>query len=276
MIEYFACFGGLEGSIEIDPFGSLEESVVSVYMEHFEEISELISPSYLLEEPFRDILIATARGDGKLFNVFKRAKLPETIGGAVVNQIVRRGILKMEKSREEPTPKLNKQPIKKELRGYRIQPKVRFIEPFHRFWFGFVEPYRHTQNRERIFLENFKKYRDKTVSIIFEQLSNQLLAEIFKTKDPIISQGNFWDRKSEFDLLCYTKSGEVILGECKFRGKKICKNELNKLKEKAKNSNIKVDKFALFSKNGFSIELKSSRDDNLLLFDLDDFKLLLR
>ncbi len=52
-------------------------------------------------------------------------------------------ILKFEQSREEPTYIGRKGcPIKKELRRYRIQPKIRFVYPFHRFWFGFIEPYR--------------------------------------------------------------------------------------------------------------------------------------
>ncbi len=49
---------------------------------------------------------------------------------------------------------------------------------------------------------------------------------MFLSIDPIISRGSYWDRKSEFDLFCHTESGKIIVGECKFKGKKVCKNEL--------------------------------------------------
>ena len=56
---------------------------------------------------------------------------------------------------------------------------------------------------------------------------------------------------SEFDILAVTESKTVILGECKYKDRKVCKNELTKLKAKALESGLKVDVFALFSKSGF-------------------------
>lgn len=67
----------------------------------------------------------------------------------------------------------------------------------------------------------------------------------------------------------------TILGECKYKDRTVCKNELTKLKMKAAESGIKVDVYALFSKSGFSKELLSMQDDNLLLFDLGDLEVLL-
>jgi hypothetical protein len=55
----------------------------------------------------------------------------------------------------------------------------------------------------------------------------------------------------------------------------VCKSELSKLKQKAEVSNLNVDIYALFSKNGFSKELLNGNRDNLLLFDLNDFERLL-
>ncbi len=67
---------------------------------------------------------------------------------------------------------------------------------------------------------------------------------------------------------------KVILGECKYKDRKVCKNELTKLKVKALESNINVDVYALFSKSGFSNELLQTQDEDLLLFDLNDLKAL--
>jgi len=51
---------------------------------------------------------------------------------------------------------------------------------------------------------------------------------------------------------------------------------LTKLKDKASQSGIKVDAYALFSKSGFSNELLGLESETLLLFDLDAYARLLR
>jgi len=261
----------------LDLFDDLDEVILHQVLVNIKLFEASISPSYLLEAPYRNLLIAVARGDGKLLNIFKRARMNETAGGELIAELVDLGILELEESREAPLKEHPKQKLKKHLRSYRIQAKARFKLPFLRFWFGFVEPYRRDilQGKTQAFLENFAQHQDRCISLVFEQLSGELLKYYFIDKDPLISRGSFWDRHSEFDLLNISSSGKVILGECKYKGRKVCKNELNKLKEKASHSGIPVDIYALFSKNGFSNELKHSKDDRLLLFDLEDFRRLM-
>ena len=67
----------------------------------------------------------------------------------------------------------------------------------------------------------------------------------------------------------------MIAGECKWKNQRISKNILNKLEKKCEVGNLKVDYYALFSKSGFSNELLRNRPDNLLLFDSNDFEMLL-
>ncbi len=276
-MDYFAFFGGIGTTIELDFFDDLDDVMLHQVLINIKELETLISPSYLLEAPYRNLLIAVARGDGKLLNVFRRARINETAGGEVISELVDLGILELETSREAPLKEHPKHKLKKHLRSYRIQAKARFNLPFFRFWFGFVEPYRRDilQGKTQAFLENFAQHQDRCVSLVFEQLSGVLLKLYFSDNDPLLTEGSFWDRHSEFDLLSISSCGKVILGECKYKGRKVCKNELNKLKEKASHSGISVDIYALFSKNGFSNELKQSQDDTLLLFELEDFKRLL-
>ena len=261
----------------MDFFDDLDEVMMHSLPLNIKKFEALISPSYLLEPPYRNLLIAVARGDGKLLNVFKRARISEAAGGDLLSELVDLGIVQLEASRENPLKEYPKQKIKKHLRSYRIQSKARFRLPFLRFWFGFVEPYRRgiEQGKTQAFFENYKHHCDRCISLSFEQLSNELLEVYFAEKDPLLSKGSFWDRHSEFDLYAISRSKKVILGECKYKGRKICKNELNKLKEKALQSGIPVDTYVLFSKNGFSNELKHSKEENLLLFELEDFKRLL-
>ena len=64
----------------------------------------------------------------------------------------------------------------------------------------------------------------------------------------------------------------MIVAECKYKDRKVCKNELTKLKLKAAQSGLQATYWVLFSKQGFSGELLGLKDKDLLLFDLQDFR----
>ncbi|HIQ28621.1 MAG TPA: hypothetical protein EYH42_09005, partial [Sulfurovum sp.] len=119
------------------------------------------------------------------------------------------------------------------------------------------------------------QHYERLRSLVYEQLCDDLLLYYYKNKEPILSSGSYWNVYSEFDILAVTKSKKIILGECKYKDRTVCKNELTKLKQKAAESGIKVDVYALFSKSGFSKELLGMQDEHLLLFDLDDLKVLI-
>jgi hypothetical protein len=276
-IEYFAILGGVEQSIELDFFEDVFSMVESNFVEHFNKFQNLIYPSYLLETPYHEVLIAVARGDGKFYSVLKKARLSEGVGEQVIKELVDLNILTIELSRESPLKTHPKHKLKKELRSYRIQDKLRFVQPFMRFWFGFVSYYKKDllQGDATAFLENFKKHYERLRTLVYEQLCDALLVKHYENSTPLLSHGSYWNQHSEFDILAITKDKKLILGECKYKERKVCKNELGKLKAKALQSGIKVDIYALFSKSGFSNELLGMKDAKLLLFDLSDLEVLL-
>ena len=274
-IELFSVFGGVEASLELDFFDDLESIIRFNFVEHYRVLNELISPSYMIEEPYRYLLVSLARGDGRLSNIFRKARVGENLGLRLLKELEELEIIEFEKSREAPLKKHPNQKLEKSLRSYRIEAKVRFKQPFHRFWFGFVEPYHKELVRgdAKRFFENFEQHFSRLNSFVFEQLSQELLNTHYK--NGLIVNGNYWDVHSEFDIWAEDKSGKTILGECKYTSRHVCKSELSKLRQKALTSELKVDMFALFSKNGFSNELKNSKDKDLLLFELEDFRALL-
>jgi hypothetical protein len=216
------------------------------------------------------MLIAVARGDGRRYAAMRKARIGERRGERIEEELLQLGILVRETSRESPLRRYPKQKIKKELRHYRIQDKLRFAEPFYRFWFGFVEPFSEDLKRGESarYDEYFRAHYERLYSLVFEQLSDAFLYDYFAERgDAIVSGGSFWNKDSEFDILSLTQSGKVILGECKYRGRPVCKSELGKLKNKAQRSNIRADIFVLFSGSGFSNELLEMQDDTVLLFD---------
>ncbi len=274
-IEYFSILGGSRQSAELDYFESLDAMVTSNFVYHFSTFQQMVSPSYLLENPYRDVLVAVARGDGKYYTVLRKAKLSEQTGERIVTELVEMGVLYIEASREQPLKTHPKHKLKKALRSYRIQDKLRFHAPFMRFWFGFVAPYAHALSlgQGERFMENFRNHYERLRTLVFEQLCDAFLTDYFARKDtPLLSHGSYWNRHSEFDILAVTADKKVVLGECKYKDRKVCKNELNKLKAKAEQSGIRADIFALFSKDGFSNELLGMQSEQLLLFDLGDLQ----
>jgi len=267
----------MEENIDLGFFDDLFSMVKSNFVNDFSTFQALISPSYLLETPYSDILSAVAGGDGKFYTVLKKAHLSGSAGEKIVKELIDKGILYIEPTREQPLRIHPKHKIKKEFRSYRIQDKLRFCKPFMRFWFGFVTRYRNDlqQHKGTLFLENFKNHYERLRSLIYEQLCNDMLGQYYGISTPLLSNGSYWDQHSEFDLLAVTSDKKLILGECKYKERKICKNELSKLKAKAEKSGIAADVYVLFSKNGFSNELLQMKDERLLLFDLNDLKILL-
>jgi len=276
-VEYFSILGGIGKDVEFDYFEDIFTMVESNFVKDFSKFQTLVSPSYLLDTPYRELLVAVARGDGKLYSALRKAKLSESAGEKIVDELIALKILKIEYSRESPLRMHPKHKLPKDQRAYRIQDKLRFVQPFMRFWFGFVAHY----SKELLlgggqkFLENFEKQYERLRSLIYEQLCNDLLLQYYEDKEEIISSGSYWNVYSEFDILALTKSKKIILGECKYKDRSVCKNELTKLKMKAAESGIKVDVYALFSKSGFSKELLRLKSESLLLFDLNDLKVLL-
>ena len=263
--------------IELDYFDDIFSMVESNFVHNFSKFQTLVSPSYLLEKPYVNVLEAVAKGDGKLYSVLRKAKLSEGVGEHIIAELVSLNVLYIEHSRESPLRIHPKHKLPKEQRAYRIQDKLRFSQPFMRFWFGFVTYYKQDLllGIDSKFLENFEKHYERLRSLVYEQLSNNLLIKYYENKEEIISSGSYWNIYSEFDILAVTKSKKIILGECKYKDRTVCKNELTKLKQKAVESGLKVDVYVLFSKSGFSKELLGMKDEKLLLFDLNDLQVLL-
>ena len=184
-----------------------------------------------------------------------------------VEKLIDRGIIEIESSQHH---------LAKKRGDDKIAKKLLFTTPFLRFWFAFVSPI-YKGIKEKNYKEFYELYENKQAefgNFIFEELAMELLRDSF-VEDPVKQFGKYWDEKTEIDLVAKTTSGKIIAGNCKYINSKIKKNELNKLKEDCKTTDLNVDTFVLFSKSGFSSELKSQKSETLKLFTPKSFKLLL-
>jgi len=236
---------------------------------------ENILPFFVFDEVYSRFLTVIARGNAKVVSSLQKAKISESYGQEMIFELIENNILYIVNSREKPLKEYAKQLIKKEYKDYKIEPKLFFTKPFYRFWFSCVEPQRKNLviDNKKV-TESFAKYEGRLKSLVFEQISIELLKVKF-SNDKIIEIASFWDRFSEFDIYATTKSGKKIVGECKYTNRPIIKSEIVKLIKKLEQSNLKSDYVALFSKSGFSHEIYKLKNNNILLFELEDFKKLL-
>ena len=128
-MEYFSILGGIGHALELDYFDDIFSMVQSNFVDNFSKFQTLVSPSYLIETPYRELLVAVARGDGKFYSVLRKAKLSESAGEEIVKELISLGVLKVEYSRESPLKVHPKHKLPKEQRAYRIQDKLRFTQP---------------------------------------------------------------------------------------------------------------------------------------------------
>ena len=109
----------------------------------------------------------------------------------------------------------------------------------------------------------------------FDQLVNEMLTKSFK-EDRIEKIGSYWDKNNEIDILAKTKAGKIVAGICKYSKSKAKKSELTKLKEQCAKADLEPDIFVIFSKSGFSNELKKEKGEGLRLFALKNLNSLIQ
>lgn len=275
LIEYYSVFEGVK-DFDIKPDLGLIENIKNIYLLNYEKLKDnyIYTQDKALQSDIQNALTRLSRGDRKRFSIYKDISQPQ--GRMVYKILFEKGIIKEELSREKPSWLDGRKIIKKSLRRYKVENKINFVCEATRFWFNFIAP-----NEKSIKNGDFKEalkqidlHLEKHLSLSFEFLSEELIEHILP-ENSIISRGSYWTKNSEIDLLVQTNDGLVIVGESKYKSRKICKNILNSLKKKVEFANLKPTHFALFSKSGFSKEVLNLKDENLMLFALKDFERLL-
>lgn len=212
-------------------------------------------------------LMKFAKSDRKKLGISKI--LPRFKAQKIVDELLKINFLILEKSKEEKPKKNHKNDkLPKNLRHYKVQDKVHFRSNFSRFWFRFIQP-------NLTFLQNGKF--DKVLQIIKQDFDNysslayeNLCKEFLQIYLNIGEISSFWTKDIEIDIF-YKFENFCLVGECKYKDRKICKNVLNLLEQKCEKLCISPNLITLFSKSGFSNDLLNLQNSQILLFDLKDF-----
>ena len=274
LISYFAVFDGFTDLSLLKNHETLTQNIRFNLLETYKTHQKLFhfSEDKSLQNDIERTLHRFATGTRKHYSLYKG--ISQTRGREIYKILNERGIIIREQTREKELPK-HLGPLKKEFRGYKREDKIRFSKEFYRFWFSFIYPYYDDleKNEYNNILKKIDADLDYYVSRFFEELSNELIAHLYHNK--IKEYGGYWNKDVEIDLFVTLKDGCQILGECKWTNHKISKNVLNKLKKVTEKAGLRADYYALFSKNGFSLELEKGKDKQVLLYDLESFKGLL-
>ncbi|QOR01947.1 ATP-binding protein [Campylobacter sp. 2014D-0216] len=262
IFDFYSVFDEFDFDLKL----SLYENISNVFINHaFDILSQLN-----LDENSLKALSVLSKNDRKRFSINKSIPHFQALG--IINKLLDKNILVLEKSQEKPAIKNKRQKVKKELRSYIVQDKVVFKNHGLRFFFYFIYPNLSliVSNKTEELLGIIKTNLENYQSLIFEFLCKDFLAKKLKVEQVF----SFWNYYCEIDLY-YCENNFCVLGEVKFKERKICKNILNILKNKAKQLQVQPNLYVLFSKRGFSKELVANKERNLLLYTLEDFKFLI-
>jgi len=258
-IEYFSVFGGMGWTVDMSKplIELIEEKILNNYRYIHGDIAKITQS----DKTHHAILSALASGDRREYSAYKRAGVSREDGEASINFLVKSGLLVRDRSQEQPLDETED-----------VSDKFLFTQPFMRFWFSSISPY-----YKRIKEGDYKEVKERLMQkqdfsdLIYERLVMAFISKSFK-EDAVESIGSYWDKNNEIDILAMTKSGKSIAGTCKLSKAKAKKSELSKLKEQCSQAKLKAETFVIFSKNGFSNELKKEKSANVKLFALKNLR----
>ena len=257
-LEYFSIFGGYEGKIDItqSPLFLIKEHLLKNYKKLNYEISDITQNDTI----YHAVLSGIALGDGRTHSAYKRARVSESEGDEAVTFLIENGFLLKEEALESAQTQL-----------HRISDKLRFTSPFLHFYFACIAPL-YQGIREGDYSEVEKRFEAKKEEFIlhtFKALAREVLKSRFDEK---LSMRSYWDANNSIDIYAKTSEGKIILGDIKYANAKAKKSMLSELTQKAQAANIEANMLVLFSKNGFSSELKKMKNEHLMLLSLKNFK----
>ncbi|MDO5045531.1 DUF234 domain-containing protein [Campylobacter sp.] len=266
LINFHCVFDGYESSLN---FYDIFEAIEICIVREFDSLKTKFNFQSELEKEMKLALMRLAKSDRKRFNISKI--LPQPLAKRVYKELFERELLSVEVSLEKPIKAPKGQLLKKHLRRYKVEDKIRFKDNFTRFWFRFIEPNLNLLEEGKFdsVMRDIRLNFDDYASFGFELICRELLAHKFGVDVKRVS--SLWTRDVEIDL--FLKTGDqIIVGEAKFKEHKMCKNVLNLLAKKCERLLIEPYKFALFSKSGFSKELENLKDERVMLFEMKDFE----
>lgn len=253
---------------------SVNENIINNFMNRnsylFDEPKNLLKQE--LREPslYNSIIEAIANGYTKLNEISTKIGEKNDKTAKYLKTLIDIHLI------EKELPILDKKTSRKSI--YKIKDNM------FKFYYRFIFPNYSLIEQEMydyVFEKKIEPFLNQYMGFIFEDVSIQFLTKLnFQKKLPFVFEkiGRWWGnntlrkRQEEIDILAFSNKS-ALFGECKWYDKKVGVQIYEQLKDKSKIFDFSEKYFVIFSKSGFErnlLEISESNDD-LLLFDLDDF-----
>ena len=154
-------------------------------------------------------------------------------------------------------------------------------DEFLRFWFRFVEPNRSgiEEAPQAVYNGTIEPNLSDHVATTFEDVCQEAIWEAIRSESfsSYSEVGRWWYGEDEIDLVGLAPDADRILfAECKWTNEPVGQSLVSQLREKAEQvrwgPDTRDERFALFSKSGFTSGLAEELSDEWSLFDLADLQ----
>lgn len=261
-IETWAVLGGMPYylrtfSPSVDLFANIEEQILDEKGTLYNEPHLLLMQELREPRNYFSILRAIAQGNTRLNEIAQSARVGtaattarylDTLQGM---RLVRRSV-----------PASESRPDKSRKGLYQI------ADPFLRFWFRYVQPYRGLLEQglaHSVLEQHVRPDFDHFVGQPFEEAARQYIGRLARAGElPFVPErmGAWWGQGEEIDVVGMSNAeGAMLVGECKWSAKPVGLDVLVDLKRKAQVLAAlgrwpKVS-YILFSKVGFTSDLEA-------------------
>lgn len=259
LIELYSILYGVPKYLEMfadsgDIFKNIEKNILNPNSYLYNE------PQFILQnevnEPitYFSILETIANGEHKIGNI--AGNLGKNVQNitSFISKLIELDII----YKDVPITETN--PLKSKKGLYFIK------DNFFRFWFSYVLPYKSQleMGNTNFVLKKIKENFHGFVSPVYENLA---ISYMLKKYD-LFKCGRWWDKNEEIDAVGIGEDF-LIVAECKYSNKKVGLDILQDLQKKAKkiDSELPIKHYILFSKSGFTEELKKLHNEEIVLVE---------
>jgi len=267
LVEMFSISGGIPRYLELlANYSTFDDALNDLVLNRFgmmyQEARFLLQEEITTPNTSWSILNALGNGTGRISELASRLKLP-------ANQLTRYiDLLRDLFLIYREVPVLEKNPLKSKKGFYQV------ADPFLRLWFGAIYPYESFLEfgRHDLVVQRLKPMIENHVAYCYERLCRHFVTN-HADQFECTRVGRQWGKNYEIDVAGVNLDDELnVVGECKWSSHPVGISILDKLKRKITDNKLPVSprcRYMLFSKSGFSKELRqqAEQNDHLLLVD---------
>jgi len=270
-VEIYAVLGGMPGYLhqfdfDLDLLGNIRERILTPGAFLFREVDFLLKEE--LREPRNYLAILRAISQGR--RKFGEIANDTGLGKNILHKYLH--VLEDLQLVERDVPITEKAPQKSRRSLYGLQ------DPFVAFWFACGYPYVSDLElgETRPALRRVRDLLPHLLGRAYERIARETLRRSEGLPFPLHRIGHWWDDQTEIDVVGINDEANAILfGEVKWSERPIGTDIYRALTEKARRvvwgTTDRRESFALFSRSGFTPEMRRvARQNNVLLFVQDE------